>query len=208
LPLPTYITHYFEADYGPFLNLCDLEENEVSELFEREKDCPTAFNRFAMGEDFLRWRRSADDLLIRAYAEKFGIQPNNRPYFAVLGEFDKTLSMFRQGRKMRLELSDFAENEITFMYPDHSHLTQYYGAEVPHLFYQLHHFSDEPFLGRVYTYQEFVAEYHSSRISDFVAKHVEADGWAGCYVEAHLWCRDQRTASKRIETPKDQQDSD
>ena len=123
MSLPTHISHYFEAEHGPFLNICDLRDDEVATLTEREKDADTAFNRFAMGDEFLSWRRSADDLLIRKYAEKFGFRPEHRPFFAVLGDFDKTMTMFRHGRRVQLELSEFSEKEVTFMYPDHSHLT-------------------------------------------------------------------------------------
>ena len=196
MPLPTYITHYFEAEYGPFLNLCDLQDEEVATLVEREKHAKTAFNRFAMGEEFLAWRRSADDLLIRKYSEKFGFRPRHRPFFAVLGDFDRTMTMFRQGRRVRLELSEFSEEEVTFMYPDHAHLTTLYGADVPHLFYQPHHLPDKDFWGQLYTYEELCADHESSGIAESIAEHRERDGWAGCYVEAHIWCRDRRTTER------------
>ena len=122
----------------------------MAKLIEREKDSDTAFNRFAMGEEFMLWRRSADDLLIRAYSEKFGFRPEHRPFFAVLGNFDKTMTMFRHGRRAKLELSEFAEEEVTFMYPDHSHLTTHYGADVPQLFYQPHHLPNERFWGQIF----------------------------------------------------------
>jgi len=192
LSLPTHISHYFEAEYGPFLNICDLQDDEVATLIEREKDADTAFNRFAMGEEFFSWRRSADDLLIRKYAEKFGFRPKRRPFFAILGDFDRTMTMFRDGRRLSLELSEFSEEEVTFMYPDHSHLTTLYGADVPHLFYQPHHMPDELFWGQLYTYQELCEDYQSSRIAESIEKHLERNGWAGCYVEAHIWCRDIR----------------
>ena len=193
MSLPIHITHYFEAEYGPFLNICDLDDDGVTKLIESEKNSKTAFNRFAMGNDFLKWRRSADELLIRAYTEKFGFKPKHRPYFAVLGNFDKTLTMFREGRSLSIDVSEFTEDEITFMYPDHAHLTKHYGADVPHLFYQPHHLPGQIFWGQLYTYRELLAEYESSRIAEFIAKHIEKDGWAGCYVEAHIWCRDERT---------------
>jgi len=52
LPLPLHITHYFEAEYGPFLNICDLDDDDVTKLIESEKNSKTAFHRFAMGPDF------------------------------------------------------------------------------------------------------------------------------------------------------------
>jgi len=199
MSLPTHITHYFEAEYGPFLNICDLLDDEVARLVEREKDADTAFNRYAMGEEFLSWRRSADDLLIRKYSEKFGFRPQNRPFFAVLGDFDRTMTMFRHGRRVSLEVSDFSAEEVTFMYPDHAHLTTLYGADVPHLFYQPHHLPDEEFWGQLYTYEELRADYESSRIAESIEEHLQRDGWAGCYVEAHMWCRDRRTTGSDCE---------
>ena len=88
MSLPTYITHYFEREYGPFLNVCDLDDNSIFDLFEKEKqkEAKTEFNRFSIGSDFVKWRRNADDLLIKAYEEKFGFVPVAGPYFAILGD--------------------------------------------------------------------------------------------------------------------------
>ncbi|MGJ8654780.1 MAG: hypothetical protein ACSHX8_16080 [Opitutaceae bacterium] len=192
--LPTYITHYFEREYGPFLNICDLDEESVAELFDAEREAKTEFNRFSIGSDFMKWRRNADDLLIKAYKDKFGFSPVARPYFAVLGSFDRTLTMFREGQKAILEVSDFEEHELTFMYPDHSHLTTVYGAEPPHLFYQPpENWKEDPIWGRVFTYNELLSEYQNHDIENKIRLHEERNGWAGCYVEAHIWCRDQRT---------------
>ncbi|MEK7951388.1 hypothetical protein [Luteolibacter soli] len=191
--LPEYITHYFEADRGPFRNICDLSEEDARKLVSEEENATTAFNRFAMGPDFLAWRREADDLLIRAYSEKFGCVPEGRPYFAVLGSFDKTLTMFREGRKIEMEVSGFSEKELTFMYPDHAHLVTVYGADAPALFYQPPtDWSRESFWGRLFTLAELREEYSRLGIDRMIRAHEERDGWAGCYVEAQLWRRGLR----------------
>lgn len=83
------------------------------------------------------WQRLLDSL-IRAYDEKFGFPPVGRPFFALLGEFDKTFTMFRNGNRVRLDLDGFVDYEVTFMYLDY-HLIE------------------------------------------------TETGWAGCYVEAHIW---------------------
>ncbi|MEO7101268.1 MAG: hypothetical protein ABI162_18090 [Luteolibacter sp.] len=193
MELPSYITHYFEADYGPFLNICDLSDTEVDDLVRAERGAQTAFNRFAMGPEFMQWRREADGLLIQAYAEKFGCQPDGRPYFALLGTFDRTLTMFREGRKIEMDVCEFSDRELTFMYPDHAHLITYYGSKAPALFYQPpsdwgHH----SFWGRLFTISELRDEYSRLRIDKMIQAHQERDGWAGCYVEAHLWRRSLR----------------
>jgi len=58
------LTHYYEAERGPFRNICDLPDEEVDRLIAAEKSADTAFNRFALGRDFFKIRRAADDFLI------------------------------------------------------------------------------------------------------------------------------------------------
>lgn len=198
--LPNYITHYYEADYGPFLNICDLTDPEIDSLVDAEKGAQTAFNRFALGSDFLLWRREADDLLIRAYSEKFGHAPKGRPYFALLGTFDKTLTMFREGRKIEMAVSEFSERELTFMYPDHAHLITVYNSKAPALFCQPPpDWKKEPFWGQLFTLTELHDQFARLEIDKRIRCQKERDGWAGCYVEAHIWRRDIRPKENKNE---------
>ena len=194
MKIPTFVTHYYEDDRGPFLNICDLNDEDLRKLVDSERQADTAFNRFSLGSDFIEWRRSADDLLVRAYTEKFGFAPRARPYFATLGSFDKTLTMYRDGRKTTLEIAEFDDHELTFMYPDHAHLTTFYGADAPHLFYQPpEDWQNQPLWGRLFTFPELRTEYEALGIGNRIQSHLDKDGWAGCYVEAQIWCRDKRT---------------
>lgn len=119
MEIPTFITHYFESDHGPFLNICDLPDAERRSLVADEMESETAFNRIALGLDFLEWRLAADDLLIRAYHDKFGFLPIGRPYFAVLGEFDKTLT--RQDKAMGYNLRQRSSLNSGSPAPVHPH---------------------------------------------------------------------------------------
>jgi hypothetical protein len=110
--IPSFLTHYYEAERGPFRNVCDLSDAELNHLIAAEKDAETAFNRFALGKDFFKIRRAADDLLIEKYREKFAVKPAGRPFYAVLGEFDRTLSMYRDGRSARLDISQFSREQV------------------------------------------------------------------------------------------------
>ena len=38
--LPSFLTHYYEAERGPFKNICDLSEEEVDRLISAEKNAP------------------------------------------------------------------------------------------------------------------------------------------------------------------------
>jgi len=173
--MPTFVTHYYEDDRGPFLNICDLNDEALRKLVDSEKQADTAFNRFSLGSDFIDWRRSADDLLVRAYTEKFGFSPRARPYFATLGSFDKTLTMFRDGRKTTLKIAEFDDHELTFMYPDHSHLTTFYGVDTPHLFYQPpEDWQNQPLWGRLFTFSELCTEYSALGIGSRIQSHLDA----------------------------------
>ncbi|MEM9443952.1 MAG: hypothetical protein AAGA18_01245 [Verrucomicrobiota bacterium] len=95
-----YITHYYENEYGPYLNMCDLGDSEIQKLAEREKGALVSYNRFDLGENFVCWRKEADDLLVRSYTEKFGNPLEGRAYFSLLGTFDKTYGLYRNPRKI------------------------------------------------------------------------------------------------------------
>jgi hypothetical protein len=134
---------------------------------------------------------------MRAYFEKFGYRPEGRPYFALLGSFDKTLTMFREGRKIEIEVSGFSERELTFMYPDHAHLVTIYDSDAPPLFYQPPPDWDrESFWGRLFTFAELQEEYSALGIDRMIRVHKEREGWAGCYVEAHVWRRGLREEAR------------
>ena len=191
--LPSFITHYFELERGPFLNVCDLTEAQVCSLIETERYAITAFNRFAMGPEFFEFRRAADDLLIESYRTKFHKEPEGRPFYAVLGEFDKTLTMFRSGQKIRIPIDDFEQDQITFMYPDHAHLISYSGSAAPKLFYQIPaDWRNQAFWGQLFTYKEICDGYSTMGIGDMIESWISRDGWAGCYIEAHIWDRSFR----------------
>jgi hypothetical protein len=71
--LPSFLTHYYEVERGPFKNICDLSEEEVDRLISAEKNADTGFNRFARGKDFFKIRRAADDLLVPRAQKAKGI---------------------------------------------------------------------------------------------------------------------------------------
>src|ERR1700733_11494128 len=147
--LSSFLTHYFEAEKGPFLNICDLCDEQIESIIAAEKNAETPFNRFALGPDFFKLRRCADDLLIEQYAAKFGKIPKIRPYFAVLGSFDRTMGMYRHGRSIQISVSLLAPEDLTFIYPDHFHLVWSKGLFPPETPYRY-----QPFHDLLFTYAE------------------------------------------------------
>ena len=191
--IPTFLTHYYEAERGRFKNVCDLAEDELDHLIAAEKDADTAFNRFALGKDFFKIRRAADDLLIEKYREKFGVMPPGRPFYAVLGEFDRTLSMYRDGRSIRLDMSWFSREQVTFMYPDHFVLvwSKQLHPPPPALF-ESHIYSHEPVHDCLFAYDELPEAFLTHSLDDRIALAKEQDLWVSSYIEAHVWDSDIR----------------
>jgi hypothetical protein len=186
--IPSFLTHYYEAERGPFKNVCDLPEEELDDLIAAEKDAATAFNRFALGKDFFKIRRAADDLLIQKYIDKFGFRPVCRPFYAVLGEFDRTLSMYREGRSIRLEMSQFAREQVTFMYPDHFVLVWSKGFyPPPGALFGSFEYSYEPVHDCLFAYDELPEAFRTYSLERRVARSKEQDLWVSSYIEAHIW---------------------
>jgi hypothetical protein len=186
--MPSFVTHYYEAESGPFKNICDLSDKELESLISREKDATIGFNRFALGKDFFKIRRAADDLLIEKYSAKFGLKPQFRPFYAVLGEFDRTLSMYRDGRSIRLDLSLFSLEQVTFMYPDHFVLVWSKGLfpPLPALFGP-YAYSYESFHDRLFSYDELREAMLTYSLDTRIAGARECNMWVSSYIEAHIW---------------------
>ena len=182
MSLPSFITHYFEFDKGPFRNICDLSDTQLDSVISSEKHAKTAFNRFALGRDFFKIRRAADDLLIEKYSEKFGFSPKTRPFFAVLGNFDRTTTMYRDGRSLKIEIGSLAPEHLTFMYPDHFHLVwskRLFTPDFPYF--------HQPFHDLLYTYSELPQAISDYRWDSLIDGAKQRDMWTCSYVEAHIW---------------------
>jgi hypothetical protein len=152
------------------------------------------FNRFSLRRNFFKIRRAADDLLIEKYREKFGFAPHTRPFYAVLGDFDRTSSMYRDGRGVRIDMSRFSREQVTFMYPDHFVLVWSKGLFPlpPALFPPPYFYSYEPFHDLLLTYDELPEAVRIYSIDARIARAKQLNLWVSSYVEAHIWDPDIR----------------
>jgi hypothetical protein len=57
--LPSFLTHYYEAERGPFKNICDLSEEEVDRLISAEKNPDTGFNPIRSRKRLLQNQKSS-----------------------------------------------------------------------------------------------------------------------------------------------------
>jgi hypothetical protein len=180
--LCNFLTHYFEADKGPFLNICDLSDERIDSIIAAEKDAETPFNRFALGPDFFKLRRFADDLLIEKYAEKFDAKPKIRPYFAVLGSFDRTMGMYRHGRSIQIDVSLLTPEDLTFTYPDHFDMVWSKGLLLPESPYCY-----QPFHDLLFTYAELPEAMKTYNLHARIEEAKRRGLWTCSYIEAHIW---------------------
>jgi hypothetical protein len=180
---------------GPFRNICDLSDAEIASIVASERHANTAFNRFAFGPDFFKIRCAADDLLMQKYSEKFGTPPSTRPYFAVLGEYDRTMTMYRDGRSLRIDISTLAPQHITFMYPDHFNLVWSKGLFTPNFSY-----SYQPFHDLLFSYSELPAAITQYGLSPLMAQAKRQEMWVSSYIEAHIWDPAMRQKYNAIKT--------
>ena len=179
--LSRFLTHYFEADKGPFRNICDLSDEQIELIIEAEKGAETAFNRFALGSDFFKLRRAADDLLVEKYAEKFGVKPRIRPFrrFGSFRSNHEHVSRWQKHSDQNLLLSP---EHVTFMYPDHFHLAWSKGLFLPEVPY-----SCEPFHDLLLTYAELPVAIRTYHLDARIEEAKRRGMWTHSYIEAHIW---------------------
>ncbi|MDF1756629.1 MAG: hypothetical protein P1U89_27845 [Verrucomicrobiales bacterium] len=195
-----YVSHYFENEYGPLLNICNLDSEQRNRIIDREKDAETGFNRFSFGEEFFDFRLLADDLLLDLYARKFDERPPRRPFYAVLGDADVVGGIYRDPWKIRIPIDQFGPGELTFMHPDHFHLVSFmkktggkksFGFQLPEDYSE----SKYPYFGKLLTYEELVEDYHRLKIDQHLDRERENNGWYR-YVEAQIWSEPETLRSK------------
>jgi hypothetical protein len=200
MEIPFYVTHYFEKDAGPFLNICDLDAEQRRKIIQHEKNANTGFNRFSLGEEFFEFRVLADNLLLELYEAKFGQKPARRPFYGVLGDADVVGGLYRDPYKIKVPTNEFGHGELTFMCPDHFHLvsfmnrnsgTKVFGCQLPEDFSK----SEYPYFGKLMTYEELVLGFQKLQLNQYLKRAVEKNSWYR-YIEAQIWSEPESLLGK------------
>ena len=114
--------------------------------------------------------------------------PAGRPFYAVLGEFDRTLSMYRDGRSVRLNMSRFSREQVTFMYPDHFVLVWSKGLyPPPPALSGASIYAYESVHDCLFTYDELPEAFRTYFFDSRIALAKRKDLWVSSYIEAHIW---------------------
>ena len=97
------------------------------------------------------------------------------------------MTMYRDGRSLRIDISSLASEHITFMYPDHFNLVWSEGLFTPNFPY-----SHRPFHDLLFTYSELPAAIMKYGLSHLIARANRQKMWVSSYIEAHIWDPDIR----------------
>jgi hypothetical protein len=169
-PVPDYLTHYYEAVRGPFVNLSDLSEPAAETVLEQIRKEGGTFAS-VRAADYLSIRRELEERVRTAFIARGGQPRRMRPHYLILGSCDWLLSWYRQGRELRIPLAELAADVVSFTYGDTFPAMRYPDGKAHR--------------GQVYTLQEL-----PELVQRFGLPQVtNPDGSSGPdrYIEAQVW---------------------
>lgn len=180
-----YVTYYYQRGTEPFRSLSALSESEAISIMEALCDDTPFGARFKNPEQYLRQRKQTEQWVREAFIRKGGRPRAAYPIPMVLGSSKWMLKQSptpEAHAEIRIPLSIFAEDEISFTYPD-SMISYWFGKEKPLDYYQ------PEYHGKVFTMAEILA---------IVAlKGLPEEGWEtnlpphlAPYIEAQVWNHD------------------
>ena len=169
--IPDFLSHYYEAADGPFRNLSDLPLSEAEVILQEIRQ--GASGRFASQRkaDYLMVRRALEERVRQLFIAKGGRPRRERPHYLILGACPWLMSWYPQGCELRIPLSAFRPEMVSFTY----------GDTFPAMRYQ----DGKSTRGQVYTLGELpglIEEYG-------LPQEWNADGKVGPdrYIEAQVW---------------------
>jgi hypothetical protein len=178
-PLPDFLCHYYEAADGPLRNLSDLAEEQAQEILSRIR---SQGDRFASrrGDDYLSVRRGLEDQVRSLFIAKGGLPKRRRPHYFILGECAWLKSWYPHGCELRIPLSAFPLDSVSFTYGD--------------TFPAMRYPDGKPYRGQVFTRAELpalVAEYGLPQVWNAEGRlspdrYIEAQVWDDGPLQAYL----------------------
>lgn len=112
-----YLYHYYEQETGPFLNLSDLPINEAQKILSNIKQINETY--IAQRSDVYMQRRIELETMARElFILKGGKPVRNVPHYMVIEECEWLQSWYRQGTFIKIPVSEFDTNTLSFSYGD------------------------------------------------------------------------------------------
>jgi hypothetical protein len=168
--LPVFLSHYYEAQEGPFRSLTDLPQDEAEVVLQQIRQ---AANRFASrrAADYLPIRRELEDRIRQMLIDKGGRPVRARPHYLILGACPWLQTWYVEGREARIPLAQISPHAVSFTY----------GDSFPAMRFQ----DGRPYRGQVYTLAEL-----PGLVSQFgLPQDWNPNGSLGPerYIEAQVW---------------------
>ena len=117
---PEFVTHYHLSDKKPFLNLSDLEGEELQQVvddLERKREESSEFNR-VYGGRYMELRKKTEEKLRTLFIEGGGIPQRTSPHYFVLGESFWFKYLCPNTEEINIPLSYFQSESVSVTYPD------------------------------------------------------------------------------------------
>jgi hypothetical protein len=168
--VPSFLSHYYEEECGPFLNLSDLPLSDAEVVQEQiRKDGRTFASK--RPTDYVRVRRELEDRVRQEFIRKGGRPQRERPHYLVVGDCPWLTTWYRRGRVVRIPMEAVEASIISFTYGD--------------LFPAMRVSDGRPYRGQVYTLEELPLLIHTFGLPQ--VWNANGRGGPERYIEAQLW---------------------
>lgn len=109
-----YLYHYFEKEKGAFNNLSEINIEEAQKI-QSQLSGVFASQR---NSEYLFRRKYLEKLVRELFVQKGGKPERQTPYYMVVGECPWLNSWYKESSCVKIPISDFDTNTISFTYGD------------------------------------------------------------------------------------------
>jgi hypothetical protein len=180
MEIPGFVTHYHLADRRPFLNLSDLEREELERVRSGLHALREHGHKRPFGRRYIEFRRLTEGRLRELFAAAGGVRERNAPHYFVLGRCESFKKLAPGTEEVVLSLDELPAAVTSFTYCD-SFEAMGFGER-----FGLPRGEVQPYHDRVYRMEEL-----ESVIGEFGMPGVEFDTlWqeqVERFVEVQLW---------------------
>lgn len=174
MPVPDYLTRYYQKGEYPFLSLNDLPFEEANRV--KLSHCKkNGIGDFYAQDDYLIHRREIERWIYRQLIRIGGKPKNEVPVYMTLGEspegdYDIRLALQKNAEEIRIPVQEIDLSAVTFTYPDSM--------------YEFIEDADGNVIGgrhtntpEVYTYQDLPSVIQKYRVYENYKYNIEAQVW-------------------------------
>jgi len=117
IPIPDFLSHYYDAERGPFLSLSDLALDEAQQILARLRQQAQTFASQRTA-DCLAIRRDLEEQVRQKFMAKGGLPQRHCPHYLILGSCPWLKGWYRDGREIRIPLAAVDPAVVSFTYGD------------------------------------------------------------------------------------------